>query len=78
MKRIILTLGLAARIAVRVAAGGDDARVKKITAQFRNPLFPETKVQFQGWKIEEGKVYYRVIDKETGKPYLNNGLFVYE
>lgn len=73
-----LTMGLAARIAIRVAAGGEDSRVKKITAQFRNPLFPETKVRFEGWKISEGRVCYRVVDALSGKPYLNNGLFLFE
>ena len=72
-----LTLGLACRNLVRIAAGGKDSRVMKITAQFRNPLFPETEVQVQGWIIEDGKIYYRVVDKTTGKPYLNNGLFVF-
>lgn len=73
-----LTLGLACRHAVRLAAGGDDSSVSKISAQFRKPLFPETAVQFQGWEVEKGKVYFKVIDSVTGKAYLDNGVFTYK
>lgn len=73
-----LTMGLACRHAVRLIADGHDERVKKISCQFRHPLFPETPVRFQAWKAGQGKAYFRVVDARDGKPYLNNGVFIYD
>ena len=73
-----LTMSKACRLLVRAAAGGDDRKVSKITCQFRKPVFPNTHILLQGWKVDAGKVYYRVVDKQTGVQYLSKGLFTFQ
>lgn len=47
----------------------------RMAAQMRNVLFPDTKVQLQIWKMEEGKAYFRFVNLEDGKPILDRGVF---
>ena len=41
-------------------------------------LYPDTPVQMEIWKIEEGKAYFVFRNKLTGKPVLNRGVFEYK
>ena len=50
-------------------------RMTRMAAQMRNVLFPDTKVQLQIWKMEEGKAYFRFVNLEDGKPILDRGVF---
>ena len=54
---------------------GQPERAKRMAAQMSSPLLPDTPVQTQIWKIDEGTAYFRFIDKNTGKAVLNRGVF---
>lgn len=71
-----LTLGNACRIAIDQVIPGQDERMRRIYAQFRNPLFPNTNIQFRGWKVDEGKMYFKVVNVDDhDKVILNNCIF---
>lgn len=72
-----LTLGYACRMAIDSVIPGEDGRMSHLYAQFRNPLFPNTNIQFRAWKVEsQNKLYFKVVNvDDNDKIILNNGIF---
>lgn len=48
---------------------------KRIKVQFRSVCYPDTKIRFEAWKMEEGKAWFRLMNIQTGKPVIDKGEF---
>lgn len=71
----LCSFGFSCRMAIELLCPGEPERMTRMAAQMRNVLFPDTKVQLQIWKMEEGKAYFRFVNLEDGKPILDRGVF---
>lgn len=72
----LCSVGFACRMAIQAIIPDEPDRVTHFAAQMRNVTFPGTDVKFLGWKADEGKVYFRLME-DNGKPILDNGLIEY-
>ena len=70
-------LGFGARLAIQAFIPYQPERVTHIATQLRAVTFPDTHVKFQAWKLEEGKVIYRMLN-EQGKAVIDNCLLEYK
>lgn len=70
--------GFACRMATNAVCPGHPEKVKRFKNQFRNVSFPGEKFRFEGWIVEEGKMWFRLVNMETGKPILDKGEFEWE
>ncbi len=70
--------GFACRMAINGVCPGHPEKVKRFKTQFRNVSFPGDKLRFEGWVIEPGKMWFRLLNTETGKPILDKGEFDWE
>ena len=52
----LCTYGHAARAVIKGACDGDGAKLKRLDAQFRRPVWPGDTLVTEGWKLEDGKV----------------------
>jgi acyl dehydratase len=68
----LCTYGFAARAIVKSAAGGDPARLKAYSAQFRKPVWPGDTLVTQGWDVGGGKVAVVTTAKGRPDPVLTN------
>ncbi len=74
----LCSAGFAARLAIQAVIPYQPERVTHVATQLRSVTFPDTPIKFQAWKIEEGKLIYRMINKETGKAIVDNCLLEYK
>lgn len=73
----LCTVGFGARLAIQAFIPNQPERVTHIATQLRAVTFPGTKVFFKAWKLEEGKVIYRIYN-ESGKAIIDNCLLEYK
>ena len=73
-----MIFGYAARMAIEGFIPGEGFRMTHMFTSFRNPTYPNSHIQFRGWKVDEGKVVFTVIDTDSNRPLLTNGLFEYK
>lgn len=71
------TYGFATRMGIEAIIPGEPERVTHLYAQMRNICYPGQDVKFVGWKVDDGKVYFRLLSAE-GKTLLDNGVFEYK
>lgn len=71
-------MGYACRLAIRAVIPGQPERMKRLALQFRSVSFPDAHVRFQAWRIEEGKLWFRLMNLENGKPILERGQFEWQ
>ena len=71
----LCSFGFACRMAIKNVIPGEPERMTRITAQMRSILYPDTNIALHMWKMEEGKAYFRLVNKETGKAILDRGVF---
>lgn len=71
----LCSFGYACRMAIKALIPGEPERVTNMDAQMRSIVFPDTQIQFQGWIMEEGTLYFRLINKASGKAILDKGVF---
>ncbi len=74
----LCSFGFACRIGIDCLCPGEPERVTRMAAQMSSVLYPDTPVQMEIWKIEEGKAYFVFRNKLNGKPVLNRGVFEYK
>ena len=43
----------------------------------RRVCYPGTKVQFAGWKVDNG-VYFKLLNSDTAEAILDKGVFEYK
>ncbi len=81
MKDVVIhgqvVFGYAARMAIEGFIPGEGFRMTHMFTSIRNPTYPNSHIRFEGWKIAEGKVAFRLTDTDTDRPLLINGLFEY-
>lgn len=68
----LCTYGFAGRALVQKAAGGDVARLRSFSAQFRKPVWPGDTIVTQGFHLEGGKVALVASVKGRPEPVLAN------
>lgn len=68
----LASYGIACRMAIKGVIPHEPERMKRFTAQMRSVGFPGIPVQMRGWKIEEGKAYFKYVDMISGKAILDN------
>lgn len=68
----LCTYGFAARAVIKQAAGGDPARVKAFSAQFRKPVWPGDTLVTQGWDVGGGRLALITSAKGRPDPVLTN------
>lgn len=73
----LCTYGFAVRMIVQQVIPYEPERVEHIYAQIRNVCFPGQNMTVQTWKIEEGKLYFKMVD-EDGRLLLGNGILEYK
>lgn len=71
----LCSFGFACRMMIDKLFPGEPERAARMAAQMSSPLLPGTPVETRIWKIEEGKAYFQFVNKSTGKPVLNRGVF---
>lgn len=70
--------GFGCRLAVNSVIPGEPERAKRLKVQNRSLSFPGDKWKFEGWKIGEGVLWFRLMNTETGKAILDKGEFEWE
>ncbi len=73
----LCTYGFATRMAIQQVIPYQPERVKHIYMQIRNVCYPGRHVTLKTWKVEEGKLYFRLFDEEE-RVLLNNCILEYE
>ena len=71
----LCSFGFSCRMAIETLIPGQPERMTRMAAQMSSVLFPDTPVSLQVWKMDEGIAYFRFMNKTTGKPVLNRGVF---
>lgn len=73
----LCSFGFSCRNLIAQLIPGQPERMSRMAAQMTSVLFPDTPVAVRIWRIEEGKVYFRFINKMTGRAVLDRGVFEY-
>lgn len=73
----LCTYGFATRMLIGQVIPYQPEKVKHIYAQMRNVCYPGRNMTLQAWKLEEGRLCFKLLDEE-GRLLLGNGLFEYE
>lgn len=71
------TYGFAVRMGIQAIIPYQPERVTRLYAQMRKVCNPGQNVRFVGWKIEEGKVHFKLL-ADDGDVLLGNGIFEYK
>lgn len=69
----LATYGYICRMAVKELFPGEPERMVSMKGRFKNPLYSDVDITLQIWKMDEGKIYYRLIDDSTGKIVVDKG-----
>lgn len=73
----LCSFGYACRLAVRELIPHAPERMTSMEAQFRSPLFPDTKVELHIWKVQDGLLFpYARTRKKADR--AGKGLFYVE
>ena len=70
-----MVFGYACRIAIDWVIPNEGMRMTHMFTSFRNPTYPNSHIQFQGWKVEEHKILFKLVDTDTNRDLLINGVF---
>jgi acyl dehydratase len=73
----LCSFGFAGRMGIEAIIPNMPERMTRITAQMRSVCYPGTKVQFVGWEIDRGVVYFKLLNSDTAEAILDKGVFVY-
>jgi acyl dehydratase len=68
----LCTYGFVGRAVVKHACGGDPAKLRSFTAQFRKPVWPGDTIVTQGWDLGGGKWALSASVKERPDPVLTS------
>ena len=74
----LCSFGFAARMLIGNLFPGERERMKRMAAQMSSVLYPGTEIRLEARKMAEGKAYFRLVNKETGKPVLNRGVIEWQ
>jgi hypothetical protein len=73
----LCSVGFACRMGIEAIIPNESERMTRISAQMRSICYPGTKVQFVGWKIDNG-VYFKLLNSDTSEAILDKGVFEYK
>lgn len=74
----LCSFGFACRLAIEAVIPEQPERMKRMTAQMRNVCYPGDPILFRGWKEEEGKMIFQLMNERNQKPILDKGVFEYQ
>ena len=69
--------GFAARMLIGAVCKGSPEKMKRIYVQFRSFCYIGTEIRLLGWNDGEGRIVFRVVDRENGAKILDKGIFEY-
>lgn len=69
----LCSYGFACRMGIEAVCPEHPERLKYMYAQMRSVCFPDTSVQFAGWNMGNGKIYFRFLGKNSAA-ILDNGV----
>ncbi len=72
----LCSFGFACRMGIEAIIPNEPERMTRISAQMRSACYPGTKVQFVGWKENNG-VYFQLLNSVSGEAILDKGVFEY-
>lgn len=72
----LCTYGFATRMLIQQVAPYQPEKVTHVYAQMRNVCYPGQNLTLQAWKLEKGKLCFKLMDAE-GRLLLGNGIFEY-
>ena len=70
----LCSFGFSCRMAIDVLMPGEPERIKRMAAQMRNVLLPDTPVELHIWKEAEGKALFQFVDTKNNRPVLDRGV----
>lgn len=73
----LCSFGFAARMVIQAAIPYQPEKVTRVYAQMRSVCYPGQDMTLKAWKVEDGKIYFRLLDQE-GRKILENGIFEYK
>jgi NAD(P)-dependent dehydrogenase (short-subunit alcohol dehydrogenase family)/acyl dehydratase/putative sterol carrier protein len=73
----LCTHGYACRALIQQLVPGAPEKARRMVNRFRSPLYPGSPIKTLIWKVDEGRAFWRVIDAQTGKVIIDNGIFEY-
>lgn len=71
----LCSFGYACRMSVAALIPGQPERMKRMAAQMTSVLYPDTPVQLRLWHMDKGTAYFQFVNRTTGKPVLDKGIF---
>ena len=74
----LCSFGFSCRMLIGALTPGEPGRMTRMAAQMTSILYPDTDVALHAWVVDEGKAYFRFVNKETGKAVLDRGVFEYK
>lgn len=69
----LCAFGFACRLGVEALFPGQPERLERMYAAMKTVLYPDTPIQLQLWKLEEGKAAFRLVNRDSGKAILDRG-----
>lgn len=73
----LCTYGFGVRLITQAVIPYEPERITHLYAQIRNVCYPGRNITVQGWKVEEGKIYWKMLD-EQGRLLMANGIYEYK
>ncbi len=73
----LCSFGFACRMLIDAVIPGEPERMTRMAVQMRNVCYPGTNIELAAWKEAEGRVIFRLMNKDDGKPVLDRGVFEY-
>ena len=74
----LCSAGFGCRMAIQAAIPDQAKRVTHYAAQMRSVTPPGTNVQFRGWQMDDHTVIFKLMNMDTGKAILDNGILEYK
>lgn len=68
----LCTYGHVARAVIRASAGGDAARLRTLSAQFRKPVWPGETLVTEGFPLDDGRIALRASVQGKPDPVVTN------
>lgn len=73
----LCTYGYACRALMAHFVPGEPEKIRRLACRFSRTLYPGEPIKTLIWKLEDGKVLWRVVNAATGEFVIDNGIFEY-
>ena len=73
----LCTHGFGCKALVNKLIPGEPEKARRMKCRFTNTLYPGKPIKTLIWKTGEGRAVWRIVNKETNKVIIDNGIFEY-